>query len=98
MRNTITTSSVAAKAKHTTRRLGRIRRWSHEQQKRRDQAAASLPLAFGHVVRKRGSRHGLSNVVDDTSGHTAESLSKVSAENSEASGTLDHLLEVLHLP
>ena len=23
---------------------------------------------FGHVLRKRGSRHGLSNVVDDTSG------------------------------
>ena len=98
MRNTITTFSVAAKAKHTTGRLGRIRRQTEKQQNRRDQAAASLPLAISHVVRQRGSRHGLSNAVDDTSGHTAASPSKVSAENSQATGTLDHWLEVLHLP
>ena len=34
MRNTITTFSVAATAKHTTGRLGRIRRWSHIYKKR----------------------------------------------------------------
>ena len=43
--------------------------------------------ASGHVPGNRGSRHGLSNAVDDTSGHTAGSLLKVSAEKIQATET-----------
>ena len=55
-------------------------------------------MAFGHVPRKRGSRHGLSNAVEDTSGAHSWVSFEVSAGNIQATGTCMHCLEVLHLP
>ena len=61
--------------------------------KRRDRTAASLLVAFGHVPRKRGLRHGLSNEVEDTSGAHSWVSFEVSAGNIQVIGTCMHCLK-----